>query len=197
MRFIENGPSVPDALLNARDEGSVVFFCGAGVSQARAGLPNFFGLAEAVLQELGASSKSDARKLLDAAAIGNKLNIAGLISADRVFGLLEREFTVLDIQAAVAKCLTPKSAADVSAHELLVRLAATGCAGSEMIRGRTRISGLFFAAAIDLFSAIPCSPRSGLQSGSLCALLRRRAGRKISLHPLIQPRAGCECPFRS
>ena len=25
MRFIENGPSIPDELLNARDEGSVVF----------------------------------------------------------------------------------------------------------------------------------------------------------------------------
>ena len=35
MQFIENGPSIPDELLNARDQGSVVFVCGAGVSQAR------------------------------------------------------------------------------------------------------------------------------------------------------------------
>ena len=37
MRFFENGPAIPDELLHARDEGRVVFFCGAGVSQAKAG----------------------------------------------------------------------------------------------------------------------------------------------------------------
>jgi len=48
MRFIEGGPSLPDALLRARDEGRVVFFCGAGVSRARAGLEDFGSLAEFV-----------------------------------------------------------------------------------------------------------------------------------------------------
>src|ERR1700690_4253394 len=93
MRFTENGPSIPDELLNARDEGRVVFFCGAGVSMERARLPDFFGLAEAVIQKLGASEDSDARKVLDKATeLGDELNVSGLISADRVFGLLEREF---------------------------------------------------------------------------------------------------------
>ena len=64
MRFIEDGPSIPDELLNAHDEGRVVFFCGAGVSRG-AGLPDFFGLAEAVLCELGVSANSNARKVLD------------------------------------------------------------------------------------------------------------------------------------
>ena len=43
MRFVANGPSIPDELLTARDEGRVMFFCGAGVSRAYAGLPDFFG----------------------------------------------------------------------------------------------------------------------------------------------------------
>ena len=112
MRFIENGPSIPDELLNARDRGRVVFFCGAGVSRARAGLPDFFGLAEAVIRELGVPEDSDACKVLDKAReIGDELSVTGLISADRVFGLLEREFTVADIQAAVAKSLAPKEGA--------------------------------------------------------------------------------------
>jgi hypothetical protein len=126
MRFIANGPSIPDSLLNARDDGNVVFFCGAGVSRARAGLPDFFGLAEAVLRELGAAADCDARKLLkEAADIGNRLNIPGLISADVVFSLLERDFAVKDIHSAVAKSLAPTTPVDVSAHRALLRLATT------------------------------------------------------------------------
>ncbi len=49
MRFFENGPSIPDELLIARDEGRVVFFCGAGVSKARAKLLDFFRLVEKVI----------------------------------------------------------------------------------------------------------------------------------------------------
>lgn len=58
MRFNENGPSIPHELLIARDEGRVVFVCGAGVSRARAGLSDFFGLAENVIRKLGISADS-------------------------------------------------------------------------------------------------------------------------------------------
>jgi SIR2-like domain len=134
MRFAANGPSIPDELLNARDEGRVVFFCGAGVSRARAGLPDFFGLAEAVIQELGVPEDSTVRKLLKRAReIGNEVNVPGLISADRVFGLLEREFAVRDIQSAVAKSLTPKPEVDVSAHQILLRLATTPASKTQLV----------------------------------------------------------------
>ncbi len=46
MRFFSNGPSIPNDLLTARDEGQVVFFCGAGVSRAFAGLPSFDDLTK-------------------------------------------------------------------------------------------------------------------------------------------------------
>lgn len=49
MRFIPDGPSLPDELLTARDAGDVLFFCGAGVSRAEAHLPDFATLAEKVL----------------------------------------------------------------------------------------------------------------------------------------------------
>lgn len=32
MQFITHGPDIPDALLQAHEEGRVVFFCGAGIS---------------------------------------------------------------------------------------------------------------------------------------------------------------------
>jgi hypothetical protein len=38
MQFIAHGPDIPDALLQAHEEGCVVFFCGAGISYP-AGLP--------------------------------------------------------------------------------------------------------------------------------------------------------------
>nr|VFJ55812.1 MAG: SIR2-like domain-containing protein [Candidatus Kentron sp. FW] len=126
MRFLENGPQLPDELLTARDEGRVVFFCGAGVSRERAGLPDFLGLAEKVIEELGASADSPARKLLnESAEIGKGVGIDGLISADRIFGLLEREFLTHDIEAEVAKALQPPPDVDLSAHRILLDLATT------------------------------------------------------------------------
>ena len=60
MRFLAGGPSIPEELLIARDEGRVVFFCGAGVSRARAGLSDFFGLAQRVIETLGVLTDSPA-----------------------------------------------------------------------------------------------------------------------------------------
>jgi hypothetical protein len=52
MQFIINGPDIPDALLQAHEEGRVVFFCGAGVSYP-AGLPDFKGLVEKIYKNCG------------------------------------------------------------------------------------------------------------------------------------------------
>jgi hypothetical protein len=47
LQFITNGPDIPDALLQAHEEGRVVFFCGAGISYP-AGLPGFEGLVKEI-----------------------------------------------------------------------------------------------------------------------------------------------------
>lgn len=124
MRFLAGGPSIPDELLIARDEGRVIFFCGAGISRARAGLPDFFDLAKNVTEMLGIAPDSQAKKLIaEAREIEKRVGESGLISADRVFGLLEREFTVRDIHAAVAKSLAPARDVDLSAHRVMLDLA--------------------------------------------------------------------------
>jgi hypothetical protein len=124
MRFLANGPSIPDELLVARDEGRVVFFCGAGVSLARAGLPDFFGLTRKVIETLGVTSDNPAKRILDEARdIETRTGVSGLISADKVFGLLERDFLATDIESSVAKVLKPSPAADVSAHRIILDLA--------------------------------------------------------------------------
>lgn len=54
MKFLAAGPNFPDELLEARDTGNVVFFCGAGISRP-AGLPGFFDLASQAIPALGAA----------------------------------------------------------------------------------------------------------------------------------------------
>lgn len=126
MRFFENGPAIPDELLHARDEGRVVFFCGAGVSQAKAGLPGFFGLAEEVMKTLGVQADSPARKLLEEAYnVEAQTGVAGVIAADRIFGLLEREFSTDLIETAVASALRPGAEPDLTAHRTILDLATT------------------------------------------------------------------------
>ena len=70
MRFLPSGPSIPDELLEARDNGNVVFFCGAGVSQP-AGLPGFVELAQQLIDKLGAPSDAPFRVLLSRNALTN------------------------------------------------------------------------------------------------------------------------------
>ena len=130
MRFFADGPSIPDELLWERDEGKVVFFCGAGVSRAYANLPDFFGLANIVAEHLGIGKNSDAYRLIHSAhEIEKNAGISGLISADRIFGLLERDFRVGDIEEAVASALnpekqdSPKKPNYLEAHQILLDLA--------------------------------------------------------------------------
>lgn len=126
MRFIAYGPSIPDELLLARDQGRVIFFCGAGVSRARANLPDFFGLARKVVSKLGVNQDSPAYKLIqEAQEIDRRVGISGVISADRVFGLLERDFASRDIEEAVASALKPPQECDLTAHRILLDLATT------------------------------------------------------------------------
>jgi len=126
MRFLKDGPAIPDDLLIARDESRVVFFCGAGVSRARARLPDFFGLAEGVIQKLGVPTDDAVCKILSVARkIGEETGETGLISADRIFGLLERDFLPRDIEAAVAEVLRPEKGVDLSAHRTMLDLATT------------------------------------------------------------------------
>lgn len=124
MRFVKDGPNFPDELLIARDEGRVVFFCGAGVSRARVGLKDFIGLARAVADKLAIGPDKPARQLISAIETVPLIpGVGSLISADRVFGLMEREYRSRDIYCAIAQALRPESVIDLSAHRLLLDLA--------------------------------------------------------------------------
>ncbi len=51
MQFVRNGPDLPERLLQAHEDGGVVFFCGAGISYP-ARLPGFQGLVDELYKNL-------------------------------------------------------------------------------------------------------------------------------------------------
>ncbi|EHY9859437.1 SIR2 family protein [Vibrio parahaemolyticus] len=154
MRFVEDGPSIPDELLVARDQGRVVFFCGAGVSRAKAGFADFFGLASSVTSELGVETNNPALKLIDAAKnITTSTGVEGVVSADRIFGLLERDFLTRDIYKSVAKALTPVSQVDLSAHQTMLKLATTKDGLVRLVT--TNFDRLFDLCQPDIHTFIP------------------------------------------
>ena len=146
MRFLADGPCLPDELLVARDEGRVLFFCGAGVSRANAGLPDFLGLAKSVLRNLRVLPESPAQKLVDEAERLKPIpGVGGMLPADRIFGLLERQFSVADIDRAVGDALRPHDNVNLSAHRTLLALSRS--AGGKVQLVTTNFDLLFEAAA--------------------------------------------------
>ena len=49
MQFVIDGPDIPEALLQAHEEGKLVFFCGAGISY-KVGLGNFKWLVDEIYE---------------------------------------------------------------------------------------------------------------------------------------------------
>jgi len=97
MQFIKNGPDIPDALLQAHEEGRVVFFCGAGISYP-AGLPGFQGLVDQIYSTVGTVRTK----------IENEAYSRG--QYDATLDLLERRIPGqrVAVRTALAKALKPK-----------------------------------------------------------------------------------------
>lgn len=157
MRFYANGIDLPDDLLWAQDEGRVVFFCGAGVSQAYAGLPDFKTLTQDVLDRLGAQSNDPARRLFEAAtAIENEFGISDLAASDRVFTELLNYFDQETINREVAAALKPHSNASLRAHKALIKLATSADGSTSLIT--TNFDRLFEKAK----PSLKCVTRSNI-----------------------------------
>ena len=116
MQFVRNGPEVPDSLLQAHEEGRVVFFCGAGISYP-AGLPGFGGLVETICKNLRYTRTS----IEDRAFIEQRY--------DATLDLIERRIHGgrLAVRKALARVLTPKlrRKGAIGTHQALLALART------------------------------------------------------------------------
>ncbi|MBB3410019.1 hypothetical protein FHT87_003951 [Rhizobium sp. BK316] len=147
MQFVKNGPDVPESLLQAHEDGRVVFFCGAGISYP-AGLPGFYGLVSKVYAELGEVPNG----IEHAAFEGGQY--------DTTIGLLESR--VVDgrhaVRRALAKILTPDLSlpSATKTHEALLTLAKNRTGRSRLIT--TNFDRLFevaikFGLSLDNFAA--------------------------------------------
>ena len=136
MQFVTNGPDIPDALLQAHEEGRVVFFCGAGVSYP-AGLPDFKGLVGDIYRRNGTSPKDIERAALDRGQY------------DATLDLLERRLPGqrLAVRRALLQALKPKlrrkGATDT--HAALLRLARNREGALRLVT--TNFDRVFYAAA--------------------------------------------------
>jgi len=114
MQFVTHGPDIPDALLQAHEEGRVVFFCGAGVSYP-AGLPGFTGLVEQIYQLNGTPLSDIEREAFDSGQY------------DATLDLLERRLPGqrLSVRRALAEALKPNLSLDgaTDTQAALLRLA--------------------------------------------------------------------------
>lgn len=97
--FVPDGPDVPERLLQAHEEGKVVFFCGAGISYP-AGLPGFGKLVEDIYEEIG-RTRSDVEET--AFLQGRFDETIDLIERD----LNDRHEDRLLVRRAVARILEP------------------------------------------------------------------------------------------
>jgi hypothetical protein len=115
MQFIQKGPDIPDRLMQAHEEGRVVFFCGAGISYP-AGLPGFKGLVAKLYNGLGMSPTE-----VEASAIKRE-------QYDTAIGLLEGRIVGgrEKIRQQIAQILTPtnfKHPRATATHQALITLA--------------------------------------------------------------------------
>ena len=129
MQFVKGGPEIPERLLQAHEDGRVVFFCGAGISYP-AGLPGFKGLVEQLYENLEVKPNPEQQAKIEA----GQFDIAiGLLEADIVGG---RE----KVRKELAKILTPDPSARnaTATHEALLTLGKNR-ENRENREGRTRL----------------------------------------------------------
>jgi hypothetical protein len=148
MRFFENGPRIPDALLEERDNGNVVFFCGAGVSRP-AGLPGFLGLAEQVMAKLGAPADAKSRLLLNGALQGAEF----APPLDQIFQRLQQEYGVALVEDTVNALLDTSQDANVENHSIVLRLSQNAARQPQVVT--TNFDLLFEIASKGLATYVP------------------------------------------
>lgn len=114
MQFIANGPDIPETLLDAHEEGRVVFFCGAGISYP-AGLPDFNGLVDQIYRLVGTTLSDVEKNAYDAKRY------------DATLDLLERRLPGrrLAVRKALYQALQPKlrRKGATNTHAALLQLA--------------------------------------------------------------------------
>lgn len=122
MRFFSDGPNIPDLLLERRDQGRVVFLCGAGVS-LNAGMPTFPDLTRYVINFF--DPPEDSLVATSFRPWNNEL-AEPKVPLDQIFHLLYQEYGRDDVNALVAKRLQSEGSGERESneHKIIARLSA-------------------------------------------------------------------------
>ena len=110
MRFSEQGPDIPEVLIEGSLSGDIVFVCGAGVSK-RAGLPLFIELVENIFTRLAETRTAGEQVAFQSGRYEEMLGALSRRLADRRRML-----------RAVEHELAAPDDADLSAHDIILRL---------------------------------------------------------------------------
>ena len=170
MNFVKNGPDIPERLLQAHEDGRVVFFCGAGVSYP-ARLPGFAGLVEKLYTALGTTPSAVQQAAIKA---GQFDTAVGLLEADIVGGRKEAK-----VRKALAEILKPDLGAPnaTATHEALLTLSKTR-------EGRTRIITTNFDRLFEEVIAAKSLPVERFQA-PLLPVPKNRWNGLVYLHGLL------------
>ncbi|KTB95730.1 anti-phage defense-associated sirtuin Dsr1 [Pseudomonas syringae] len=136
MQLVANGPEIPNELLQAHEDGRVVFFCGAGISYP-ADLPDFEGLVKRIYDTVGTDFSDIERQAFDKKQF------------DAMLDLLERRLPGqrCEVRHALAQSLKPKLNLKnaTRTHEALLHLAQTRAGPMRLVT--TNFDRIFDAAA--------------------------------------------------
>ncbi|MDL0438230.1 anti-phage defense-associated sirtuin Dsr1 [Stutzerimonas frequens] len=168
MQFVRQGPDIPERLLQAHEDGRVVFFCGAGISYP-ARLPGFHGLVTKVYEALGATPNAVQQAAIKAGQFDTAI---GLLEADIVGG---RE----TVRRAMAGILTPDFSAPhaTATHEALLTL-------SKCRNGHTRLITTNFDRLFEELISVKCLPIEQFRA-PLLPVPKNRWDGLVYLHGLL------------
>ncbi|KGJ99882.1 anti-phage defense-associated sirtuin Dsr1 [Thalassotalea sp. ND16A] len=115
MQFVKNGPNVPEKLLQAHEEGKVVFFCGAGISFP-AGLPGFGGLVWNLYDKMGITPDAVQAQALKLGQFDTAVSL--------LEGVKQTNQWRRDVRLAMAELLNPDytSSKSTATHKALLHL---------------------------------------------------------------------------
>lgn len=138
--LIQGGPDISVELMNRRDDGVVVFFCGSGISVGT-GLPDFPGLVADAYARTGQRPDE-----LEAALCERK-------QFDKVLGLLEGRLNPGRLRREVITRLSDAPTGPLDAHRALLELSRVGERGLRIVttnfddRFERAVRGLIFDSA--------------------------------------------------
>ena len=169
MQFVRNGPDVPERLLQAHEDGRVVFFCGAGISYP-AGLPGFSDLVKKLYDKFGGTPDAEQKREIRAKHFDRAITLL----ENKVVGGREA------VRTALANILTPNLTASgaTTTHEALLTLGRNR-------NGRIRLVTTNFDR---LFEEVICKKKCNIkrsQAPSLPVPKKSRWNSLVYLHGML------------